>query len=170
MLKRLEAVMASALIASLWLMLPIYLGLMAALILLGVEFFLELLRTLAEFAALDTDSVILAVLNLIDLVLVANLVFIMISVGLGRLGTVTMGKDNFSGLQLKAVALLVAITAIDLLESFVEIGSANKTDLEWRIAILATFVLTGILLAWMDRFTKQHLQEGRASRESRGSA
>jgi uncharacterized protein (TIGR00645 family) len=161
MLKRLEAVMAGALIASRWLIAPIYLGLMAVLILLGVEFFEELARTVAELATLDTDSVILAVLRLVNLVLVANLVLIMISAGISRVGSV----DNFSGLQFKAVVLLVAIAAIDLLENFVGIGSANKTDLEWRIAILATFVLTGILLAWMNRLAKEpHAKEASSER------
>ena len=69
-----------------------------------------------------------------------------------------MRKVNFSGLQFKAVVLLVAIAAIDLLESFVGIGSVNKTDLEWRIAILATFVLTGILLAWMNSLAKEPVE------------
>jgi uncharacterized protein (TIGR00645 family) len=163
MLKRPEAVMIGALIVSRWLIVPIYLGLMAALILLGVEFFEELARTVTELAAFDNDRVILAVLRLVDLVLVANLVLIVISAGIGRAGPVTSSEVNFSGLQLKAVVLLVAIAAIDLLESFVGIGSVNKTDLEWRIAILATFVLTGMLLAWMDRLAKERhaVQKGR---------
>jgi hypothetical protein len=73
----------------------------------------------------------------------------------------SLGRDSSSGLHLKAVALLIAIAAIDLLESFVGIGSVSKIDIEWRIAILATFVLTGILLAWMDRLaTKSNEQEG----------
>jgi uncharacterized protein (TIGR00645 family) len=155
MLKRPEAVMAGALLAGRWLLMPIYIGLMAALILLAAEFFQELVRTVAELALLDNDRVILAILRLVDLVLVANLVLIVISAGIGRVGSAISGEVNFTGLQLKAVVLLVAIAAIDLLESFVGIGLVNKTDLEWRIAILATFVLTGVLLAWMDRLAKE---------------
>jgi uncharacterized protein (TIGR00645 family) len=162
MLKRLETVIAAALIASRWLMAPLYLGLIVALIVVGFEFFEELAHTVAGFAQLDAGGVILAVLKLIDLVLIANLVLIMISAGIGTLGSVAssvehaewaafMGKIDFSGLKLKVVVSLVAIAAVDLLESFVEINSTDKTDLAWQIAILATFVLTGLLLAWMDR-------------------
>jgi uncharacterized protein (TIGR00645 family) len=165
-LQRLETVIAGLLIASRWLMAPLYLGLIAALIVVGVEFFEELAHTVMGFASLDADSVILATLKLIDLVLVANLVLIMISAGIGTLGRVTssvehagwaefMGKIDFSGLKLKVVVSLVAIAAVDLLESFVEISTANKTDLFWQIAILATFVLTGVLLAWMDRLATE---------------
>jgi uncharacterized protein (TIGR00645 family) len=166
MLKRLEAIVAGLLIASRWLMAPLYLGLIAALIVVGIAFFGQLIRTIAGFAVLDADGVILAVLKLIDLVLIANLVLIMISAGIGTLGSVAahiehaewsefMGKIDFSGLKLKVVVSLIAITAVDLLESFVEIDTTNKTDLLWQIAILATFVITGVLLAWMDRLTAE---------------
>jgi uncharacterized protein (TIGR00645 family) len=166
MLQRLETLIAGVLIASRWLMAPLYLGLIAALVVVGIEFFVELARTIAGFAELHTDGVILAVLRLIDLVLIANLVLIMISAGIGTLGTVTagaghaqwtefMGKVDFSGLKLKVVVSLVAIAAVDLLENFVEIDTADKTSVLWQIAILAAFVLTGVLLAWMDRLAAE---------------
>ena len=167
MLKRLEALIEAALIASRWLMAPLYLGLIAALVLVGAEFFVELAQSIAGFAKLGIDGVILGVLKLIDLVLIANLVLIMISAGIGTLSGMSsredhaqwaafMGKVDFSGLKLKVVVSLVAIAAVDLLESFVEVDSTNKTDLAWQIAILATFVLTGVLLAWMDRLAEPH--------------
>jgi uncharacterized protein (TIGR00645 family) len=166
MLKRLEAVIEAALIASRWLMAPLYLGLIAALVVVGVVFFEELVHAVAGIGRLDADGVILAVLKLIDLVLIANLVLIMISAGIGTLGGMSssdhaewaafMGKIDFSGLKLKVVVSLVAIAAVDLLESFVEIDTTNKTDLLWQIAILATFVVTGVLLAWMDRLAESH--------------
>jgi hypothetical protein len=31
------------------------------------------------------------------------------------------------------------------------IGSMNKTDVLWKILILLALVLSGVLLAWMDR-------------------
>jgi len=166
MIKRLEALVAGALVASRWLMAPLYVGLIAALIVVGVEFFRELIHTIAGFAGLDTDAVILAVLKLIDLVLIANLVLIMISAGIGTLGAMAseaehagwvefVGKVDFSGLKLKVVASLVAIAAVDLLESFVDIDAMNKTDLAWRLGILAAFVITGVLLAWMDRLVAE---------------
>jgi len=162
MLKRLEATIAALLVASRWLMAPLYLGLIAALVVIGVAFFIELIRTIAGFTALDVDGVILAVLKLIDLVLIANLVLILISAGIGTLGVPSagdghadwaqfMGKIDFSGLKLKVVVSLVAIGAVDLLESFVDIGAVNKTDVLWQIAILASFAISGVLLAWMDR-------------------
>src|SRR5579863_2087670 len=146
MIKRLEALIAGALVASRWLMAPLYIGLIAALIVVGVEFFRELVHTIVGFPAADTDGVILAVLKLIDLVLIANLVLIMITAGVGTLGAAAanlehagwvdfVGKVDFSGLKLKVVASLIAIAAVDLLESFVEIDGTSKSDVLWQIAI-----------------------------------
>jgi uncharacterized protein (TIGR00645 family) len=166
MIKRLEALIAGALVASRWLMAPLYIGLIAALIVVGVEFFRELIHTIAGFADLDTDGVILAVLKLIDLVLIANLVLIMISAGIGTLGAMApeaehagwvefVGKVDFTGLKLKVIASLIAIAAVDLLESFVGIDTAVKSDVMWQIAILMAFVVSGVLLAWMDRLVAE---------------
>jgi uncharacterized protein (TIGR00645 family) len=166
MLRRLEVLIAAALIASRWLMAPLYLGLIAALVVIGVEFFKELIQAIAGFAELGSTGVILAVLKLIDLVLIANLVLIMITAGVGTLGTGTSSRDHpewteftgkvdFAGLKLKVVVSLVAIAAVDLLEDYIDVDAMNKADLLWRIAILMTFVVTGVLLAWMDRLAAE---------------
>jgi uncharacterized protein (TIGR00645 family) len=113
----LEQVIATVLIASRWLMAPLYLGLIAALLVDGFEFFEELAHTIVGFGRLGTDGTILAVLKLVDLVLIANLILIMIVAGIGTLGTMKgteddaplmqfMGKVDFSGLKLKVVAAL----------------------------------------------------------------
>jgi len=162
MIKRLEALIAAILIASRWLMAPLYLGLIAALCVVIVEFFHELINTAIGFTTLGSAGVILAVLKLIDLVLIANLVLIMIFAGVGTLGTnlvdkshsdwtAFMGKIDFSGLKLKVVASLIAIAAVDLLESYIEIDTIAKSAVLWQIAILLAFVVSGVLLAWMDR-------------------
>jgi uncharacterized protein (TIGR00645 family) len=160
-----ERIMAAVLLASRWLMAPLYLGLIAVLVVDAIEFFRELIRTVVGISELDADSTILAVLKLVDLVLIGNLILIMITAGIGTLSMIQksehdapwmqfMGKIDFSGLKLKVVVALVAIAAVDLLESFVEINSIDKTGLLWQIVILATFVLTGVFLAVMDRIAE----------------
>jgi uncharacterized protein (TIGR00645 family) len=165
--KILEQVIAAVLVASRWLMAPLYLGLVAALIVVVVAFFKELARAIAAFTMLTVDGTILAVLKLVDLVLIGNLVLIMIIAGIGTLGPIArsaddapmmqfMGKVDFSGLKLKVIAALVAIAAVDLLESFVEVATIDKSDLFWQVVILGTFVVSGVLLAWMDRLHGSH--------------
>jgi uncharacterized protein (TIGR00645 family) len=162
MLRRLEMLIAGALIASRWLMAPLYLGLIAALVIDIVEFFRELSEIVVGFEVIHGNELILAVLKLIDLVLVSNLLLIMLFAGVLTLGANVveanhprwaqfMGSVDFAGLKLKVLAALTAIAAVGLLETYVEIASADKSDVLWRVIILLTFVVSGVLLAWMDR-------------------
>lgn len=155
-----ERFIATALMASRWLMAPLYLGLIAALVIIMAEFYRELARAITGFPAMTPDMVNLAVLKLVDLVLVGNLVVIMTAAGVQALASRAvaaedrrdwMGKLDFAGLKFKILASIVAIAAIELLETYMNIGSMNKTDVLWKMAILLTLVVAGVLLAWMDR-------------------
>ena len=160
MFQKIERLIAMTLRASRWLMAPLYLGLIAALGLVLVEFYRELAHTIAGFGEMTIDMVNLAVLKLIDLVLVGNLVFIMTAAGVEAMAFSAvaaadrrdwMGKLDFNGLKLKILASIVAIASVELLETYMNIGSMNKTDVLWKILILLALVLSGVLLAWMDR-------------------
>jgi uncharacterized protein (TIGR00645 family) len=166
MLQVTENLLARVLIASRWLIAPLYLGLLAALVLVVVGFFQELVEIVRGFADLHRDGVILGALKLIDIVLVGNLVLIVIGVGLHTVVSrqvaeaytarpAWMGKDDFAGLKLKVVASIIAIAAVDLLESFVEIETVDKNQLVWKIAVFMAFVIAGLLLAVMDRLNAE---------------
>jgi uncharacterized protein (TIGR00645 family) len=67
-----------------------------------------------------------------------------------------MGKVDFSGLKMKLIASIVAISAIDLLKRFFEIGDADidpviaEKELYLLIIVHLTFVISGVLMALMD--------------------
>ena len=74
-----------------------------------------------------------------------------------------MGKVDFGGLKLKVIGAIVAISAIDLLKTFMTIPESptdeNATMLLWKVVIHMAFVLSGVLFALMDRIassTKSH--------------
>jgi len=160
MLRNVERLIAATLTASRWLMVPLYLGLIAALAIILVEFYRELARTIVGFVEMTPGMVNLAVLKLVDLVLVGNLVVIMTAAGVQALASSAvaegerrdwMGKLDFGGLKFKILASVVAIAAIELLETYVNIASMNKTDVLWKIMIFVALVVAGVLLAWTDR-------------------
>jgi uncharacterized protein (TIGR00645 family) len=66
-----------------------------------------------------------------------------------------MGKVDFSGLKLKVIGAIVAISAIDLLQTFMEIPDepteANINMFMWKVIIHMAFVLSGVFFALMDR-------------------
>jgi uncharacterized protein (TIGR00645 family) len=160
MFQNVERFIATTLRASRWLMAPLYLGLIVALGIVLVEFYRELAHTIAGFGEMTIDMVNLAVLKLIDLVLVGNLVFIMTAAGVQALASTAvaaadrrdwMGNLDFKGLKFTILASIIAIASIELLETYMNIGSMDKTDVLWKTLILLALGLSGVLLAWMDR-------------------
>lgn len=157
--------LAKLLLASRWVMAPLGLGLVAALVIVLVEFCRELAHVVLGFSALAGSEIILAVLKLIDLVLIANLALMLIGAAVSafvppagntdRSGT-EAGIADFGRLKLRVFAYISAIAAIDLLESFINIDALNKDDVLWQIAILMAFVVSGVLLALMDRLAERH--------------
>ena len=167
-----EAGFERMLFASRWLMAPIYFGLVLALVLLLVNFAREVLHYLPQALELDTETAILAVLTLIDLSLAGNLLLIVLFSGYENfvskfdIDDVTerpswMGTVDFSGLKMKLMASIVAISGIHLLKFFMEIGKAgaekpfDPLQLRWLVIIHLTFVISGVLLALMDWLTAQ---------------
>jgi uncharacterized protein (TIGR00645 family) len=159
--------MERALFASRWLMAPMYLGLMLSLLLLVAVFLRELAYYLPKIFEMESEDAILAVLTLIDLSLAGNLLLIVlfsgyetfvsrIDVGAAHERPDWMGTVDFSGLKLKLVASIVAISAIHLLKWFMEIGeyqtgeALDVTQLRWLVISHLTFVASGVLLALMD--------------------
>jgi uncharacterized protein (TIGR00645 family) len=90
-----------------------------------------------------------------------------------------MGTLDFSGLKMKLIGSIVAISAISLLRAFVfltEPGVPLDTrKLVWLIALHVTFLLSGVMFAFMDwlaglteerRFAEQRALERHASVEA----
>lgn len=157
----------AALFASRWLMAPMYLGLVVAIGMMVVMFGNELLRALPEVMSMTPSAGILVVLTLIDLTLTANLLLIVIFSGYENFVSKFdvddggdrpdwMGKVDFSGLKMKLIASIVAISAVYLLKRFMEIGvpeakrPPTDNELFWLTVVHMSFVVSGLLLAAMD--------------------
>ena len=148
--------------ASRWIMAPFYLGLVVSLAMLLVKFMQELIHVAPGVFAMSETAVILSVLSLIDLSLAGNLLLMVIFAGyenfVSKIDTGGhedrpdwMGKVDFSGLKLKLIASIVAISGIQLLRTFMNVEQTSKDDLMWMLIIHMTFVTSGVLLALMDK-------------------
>ena len=175
---KLERGLELLLFASRWLLAPLYLGMIVALGLILVVFFRELFEQLAHAGTLNAEGSILLALSLIDLSLTANLLLIVIFSGyenfVSRLHIGNhedrpswMGTVDFSGLKLKLIASIVAISAIALLRAFLPLGDRDVpvegNRVFWMVTIHITFVVSGVLLALMDWITSK--SEARAHSE-----
>jgi len=148
--------------ASRWLMAPLYLGLTAALAILVITFFRELAMAVPALYTMEEKEIILLVLTLIDISLAGNLVLIILFSGYENFVSkieaahndvdrpAWMGTLDFSGLKIKLVASIVAISAIHLLKIFMNLDSYTPASVQWYVIIHITFVGSGIGFAVMD--------------------
>lgn len=138
-----ERLIERSLFASRWMMAPMYVGLAGALIILLWVFLNELLRFGLSMPSMTVDDAVLGILALIDLSLAANLLLIVIFSGyenfVSRMDLTEhkdrpewQGEVDFSGLKLKLVASIVAISGIHLLKVFMDVGKypAEKDPLD----------------------------------------
>jgi uncharacterized protein (TIGR00645 family) len=144
-------------------MAPFYVGLVMALAALLAVFIGELITELSGITELRPEGAILMALSLIDLSLAGNLILIVIFSGYENFVSkidadghadrpAWMGTVDFSGLKLRLVGSIVAISAISLLRTFMRIGDGplDETMVKWKVIVHLTFVSSGVLLALMD--------------------
>ncbi len=154
------------LFASRWLMAPFYLGLVLALLCLLAVFVRDLAEEIVKLPDLSETDIIVWVLSLIDLSLAGNLLVMVIFAGYENFVSKMdigdhpdrpgwMGRVDFSGMKLKLIASIVAISAIHLLRAFMEVESIDDRSLRWMLAIHVAFVVSGVLLALMDWITQR---------------
>jgi uncharacterized protein (TIGR00645 family) len=165
----LELLLEVGLFRARWLMAPFYVGLVVALAALLAVFGAELIHQLSGVFAMTPEKAILMVLSLIDLSLAGNLLLIVIFSGYENFVSKIhvgneedrpswMGTVDFSGLKMKLIASIVAISAIALLRAFMELAEGETIDerrLIWLVSIHLTFVVSGVLLAVMDMVASQ---------------
>ena len=145
-----------------WLLAPLYIGLLLSLLPILYRFFIEFIHLMQDVAVLEMKDITLKVLELLDVVLLGNLIIIVIFAGyenfVSRINVAKnsvdrpqwMGRVDYSGLKIKLIGSLVAISVIELLKDFMMEGDYDDKRQMWRIIIHMTFVVSGVLFALMD--------------------
>jgi uncharacterized protein (TIGR00645 family) len=164
---RVEHWLERLLFASRWLLAPFYVGLVIALVVLLVTFTKKLVAFVAAAFTMGESEVIVGILALVDLSLAGSLVLIVIFSGYENFVSKIdathhpdwpewMGKVDFTGLKLKLLSSIVAISAIQVLKAFMDVNKLSDRDLIWLVVIHMVFVGSGILLALTDRIAEGH--------------
>ena len=65
-----------------------------------------------------------------------------------------MAKIDFTGLKLKLLSSIVAISAIQLLRAFMDVKNTADRELWWYVVIHLVFVASGLVLALTDRLSE----------------
>ena len=139
-----------------------YLLLVVVLFLILIRFCVQVVDFVEVMVDLSYDEWVIYILDLLDLTLLANLVLIVAFSGyenfISKLEVAEnhvdrpswMGRLDFSGLKIKIIASVVAITVIELLQDFLNAAEVSPEVEFWRIALHMTFVVTGVIFAYME--------------------
>ncbi len=155
------------LFGSRWLLMILYLGLSLGLGLYVYKFVLELWEMTMHIASLTTETTMIGLLGLVDIVMVANLV-VMVTIGSFSIFLKEIVPDEVkhrprfmngitaSGLKTKLATSLIGISSIHLLKKFIESASTEHTpDIHWTylwmmIAIHVLFIVSALALSKID--------------------
>lgn len=175
-----EEVLETAIFKSRWVLAPFYVGLILALFMLLAAFVNELAHSFPRLFQLNVEQIILSVLTLIDLSLAGNLVLIVVFSGyenfVSKIDThgsedrpSWMGTLDFSGLKMKLIGSIVAISAISLLRAFMSLlepdVAVDHARLVWLVVLHLTFLASGVFFAlmdWLAAVTEKHVRSGPA--------
>lgn len=160
-----ERIVETLMYRSRWLLAPIYLGLSFALMALGIKFFQEVWHLLSHILLLKEADMVLIVLSLIDMALVGGLLIMVMMSGYENFVSTLevgdkeeklgwLGKMDSSSLKLKVAASIVAISSIHLLKIFMDVINIDNEKLMWYVIIHLTFVVSALLMGYMDKLTK----------------
>jgi len=136
-------------------------------VLFTVKAFQEVIHLYAIITIATEADLILAVLALIDMALIANLLVMVIlssyenfvsnlDVAENQEKPYWLGKIDAATLKIKLAVAIVAISSIHLLKAFMtappqEGENLWNGQLFWLVVIHLTFVISALLMAWIDR-------------------
>jgi uncharacterized protein (TIGR00645 family) len=179
-MSRTSAAIEKGIFWSRWLLAPLYIGLVGVLVVLVIKFGIEFWHML-EHVMVDKggDTFVLDLLALLDLVLLANLILIVLFAGYENFVSKIevaeksvdrpywMGSVDFSGLKIKLIGSLVAISVIELLKDFIELSVDPQQKVGdgtiWRIIIHLTFVVSGVMFALMDAINDNRIAKKKSA-------
>ena len=143
-------------------MAPVYVVLSLSLAVIMLKVVQEFMHNVPLMVTMDIRNLLLFVLHIVDLALIGNLVLMILFAGYENFVSKIeaakdsedkpswMGKVDFSGLKLKLISSIVAISGINLLEAFMSLKDHTDREIQWQIIIHIVFIASGVLLALMD--------------------
>lgn len=165
-----EKILENLMFRSRWILAPMYLGLVGGLIMMMIKFVQEFIHIFSHILISEEKEVVLSILGLVDITLVANLLIMVIFSGyenfVSKIDVADhedrpgwMGKVDYSGLKIKMIGSIVAISAIDLLKAFMhqstpDIDHLTNSQMGWMVGIHFTLILSGVLFALMDKLAE----------------
>jgi uncharacterized protein (TIGR00645 family) len=150
-----------------WLQMPLYIGLILVLVAYAYRFLLSLVHLIQNVNGFDDSQIMLAVLDLIDVVMIANLLIMVIMAGYQTFVADLNIKNSpdhpewldevdAGTMKIKLALALVGISSIHLLRTFIDpVAQIASNAILWQVLIHMTLVFSAVAIAFtnwiMDR-------------------
>lgn len=142
-----------------WIQAPLYLGLIAVLMVYVYRFVLELIHLIVHLNGYDDNQIMLGVLSLIDVVMIANLLIMVILGGyetfvsrleLGAHPDQPEWLDHIDAgaMKVKLALALIGISSIHLLRSFIDPKKTGFESVMWQVFIHLTLLFSAVAIAY----------------------
>lgn len=150
-----------------WLQAPLYLGLIIVLLVYVYEFGVGLLHLILGANLLTENEFMIKALDLIDVVMIANLLIMVIIGGyqtfVSRLNLQAhpdqpewLDEVNAGSMKVKLALALIGISSIHLLRTFIDPGNKMNFAIMWQVVIHLTLIVSAISIALTNWLMIQH--------------
>ena len=158
-----ERIFQTVLFFSRWLIAPFLIGLLGCLILFIYRFFADLFDLATQLPTMAWHDLVVGVLNLMDLVLMANLILIVVFSGYENfIRNLIAGEHpdwppalidvDFAALKQKLLGSIAVIAAVDALAWFFDLEEYSDTSkFVWVVGFPLMFVVSMLMIAIADR-------------------
>ncbi|KGQ71532.1 membrane protein [Chelonobacter oris] len=159
---RRTSIFSKIIFASRWIQLPIYIGLIVVQVIYAYKFIKSLWELLVNLNQMNENAIMLAVLNLIDVVMIANLLIMVIVGGyetfVSKLNTdghpdqpEWLNHVNASVLKVKLSMAIISISSIHMLQTFINVANLPEKQMMWQLLLHLGFLASALAMAYTDR-------------------
>lgn len=159
---RLAKSIAQVIFMGRWLQAPLYIGLILILTAYVYRFTAELFHLIAHFTSAGDTQIMLGVLDLIDVVMIANLLIMVVMGGyetfVSRLNLEAhpdqpewLDHLDAGAMKIKLALALVGISSIHLLRTFIEPLKQGNDAVMWQVIIHLTLLFSALTIAYTNR-------------------
>jgi uncharacterized protein (TIGR00645 family) len=146
-----------------WIQAPLYFGLIVVLAFYVYEFALGLFHLIRHANQATTTSTMLQALDLIDVVMIANLLIMVIVGGYETFVSQLnlqhhpdhpewLDEVNAGSMKVKLAVALITISSIHLLRTFIDLPAQKDAfTVMWQVIIHLTLVFSAVVLAWTNK-------------------
>jgi len=142
-----------------WLQAPLYFGLLFVMAAYVYKFLMDLVVLIVNIHSATDSQIVLGVLDLIDIVMIANLLIMVIMGGYETFVSHLNLKNhpdqpewldqvNAGTMKVKLALSLIGISSIHLLRTFIEPGLQSNMAVMWQVLIHLTLVVSAIAIAF----------------------